>query len=501
MKSNIFLNQKFGKLSVIEKTNQRSNKGEILWKCLCDCGNFKLVNSYSLKAGFTKSCGCLNKLKIEINQRFGKLTAVDPSGNKDGYGYWNFLCDCGNSKIINISSVINGYTESCGCIKSPDLSNKIFGNLVVIRQDGVSKEGQKKWLCQCFCGKLTSVRANSLIKKNGTRSCGCLVSLKGKSKTIHFIKDKSLIDVLKEKNIPYANSLRIFKKSSEADFSNYIESFESNITNIEMIFQNKLNLIKFDKKILNNHVYRPDFQLNKDLYLNADGIYWHSEEYKDKNYHLKLRVAFESENKRIMQFYEDEIYNKWPIVESIIKNAENKTSNRIFARKTELKQILNKDAALFFNTNHLMGHHKSSKCIGLYHNDQLVCCLSYRINKKKGFAEIARFGSLIDTSVIGGFSKLLKELEKITKENSLKKIISFCDLRYATGKSYDLNGFTREKITLGWCWGNSKCERFNRLMCRASLGKTEKENALKRKWFKIYDAGQAKYVKNISTDL
>jgi hypothetical protein len=51
--------------------------------------------------------------------------------------------------------------------------------------------------------------------------------------------------------------------------------------------------------------------------------------------------------------------------------------------------------------------------------------------------------------------------------------------------------------TLGWCWGNNKNQRFNRLACKASLGKTEKENALDRKLFKIYDAGQAKYEKSV----
>ena len=61
------IGQRFGKLTVIEKTDKRSNNRFIVWKCKCDCGNICEVISSSLKNGHTKSCGCLNskgELKI-----------------------------------------------------------------------------------------------------------------------------------------------------------------------------------------------------------------------------------------------------------------------------------------------------------------------------------------------------------------------------------------------------------------------------------------------------
>lgn len=55
-----------------------------------------------------------------------------------------------------------------------DLTNKIFGKLIVIKRDTTNtKEGKPKWLCQCECGNIISVAGKDL--RNGhTKSCGCL---------------------------------------------------------------------------------------------------------------------------------------------------------------------------------------------------------------------------------------------------------------------------------------------------------------------------------------
>lgn len=57
-KTKDLLNQKFGKLLVIEKTERRYSSN-IIWKCLCECGNFTEVCGYDLQRGHTTSCGCV----------------------------------------------------------------------------------------------------------------------------------------------------------------------------------------------------------------------------------------------------------------------------------------------------------------------------------------------------------------------------------------------------------------------------------------------------------
>jgi hypothetical protein len=53
------LGGKFGRLTVIEKTDRRGSSGAVFWKCLCECGKTKDISSSCLRTGQTKSCGCL----------------------------------------------------------------------------------------------------------------------------------------------------------------------------------------------------------------------------------------------------------------------------------------------------------------------------------------------------------------------------------------------------------------------------------------------------------
>lgn len=50
-------NQKFGKLTVIKKTeNPNSKKKRTYWLCICDCGESSIVDTSSLKSGKTNQC-------------------------------------------------------------------------------------------------------------------------------------------------------------------------------------------------------------------------------------------------------------------------------------------------------------------------------------------------------------------------------------------------------------------------------------------------------------
>lgn len=51
--------QKFGKLTVVDQAPHR--KAKIMWNCICECGELTIVESYHLRHGLTKSCGCIQK--------------------------------------------------------------------------------------------------------------------------------------------------------------------------------------------------------------------------------------------------------------------------------------------------------------------------------------------------------------------------------------------------------------------------------------------------------
>ena len=128
------LNQRFGRLLVLEETQQRDNGGSIIWKCQCDCGNIVYVSSNRLrhKNKPTQSCGCLNKekaaevgknnIKDLTNQVFGKLTVITRVNSLKTKNYsktlWLCKCECGTELIVQGQSLVSGNTQSCGCIKS-----------------------------------------------------------------------------------------------------------------------------------------------------------------------------------------------------------------------------------------------------------------------------------------------------------------------------------------------------------------------------------------------
>ena len=54
--------QRFGKLVVISRgENAYGNRSQ--WLCRCDCGKETVVAAQNLRAGNTKSCGCLNRVR------------------------------------------------------------------------------------------------------------------------------------------------------------------------------------------------------------------------------------------------------------------------------------------------------------------------------------------------------------------------------------------------------------------------------------------------------
>ena len=68
--------QRFGRLTAVQRVG-KDKTNHAIWKCLCDCGNYKNVSSNSLKSGNTKSCGCLNLEKatrrlVTYNFRHGE---------------------------------------------------------------------------------------------------------------------------------------------------------------------------------------------------------------------------------------------------------------------------------------------------------------------------------------------------------------------------------------------------------------------------------------------
>lgn len=240
---------------------------------------------------------------------------------------------------------------------------------------------------------------------------------------------------------------------------------------------------------------------SQNLGIELHGLFYHKTINKEEDrysvsadYHKKKKELAEINGVRLLQFFEDEIENSLDIVKSIIKSKLNKNDYVFYAKNCEIKKVCRKERMDFLRKNHLQGPCKSFLDVGLYHENLLVSLLTFRRSKKNNkIVEISRFCNKINTTIIGGFAKLLKYSENILKTSGFEEIITYSDRRYSDGILYKNNGFIFDHFTVPdmfWVKGNARFAR------QISWGKTDEEMK-NNKYYKIYGTGHSFWKKRL----
>jgi len=267
-------------------------------------------------------------------------------------------------------------------------------------------------------------------------------------------------------------------------------------------------IIENDRNILNGKeldIFLPELNLAFEF----NGVYWHSELYKDKDYHLNKTESCLENDISLIHIWEDDWYYKQEIVKSMILNKLKKTPNRVFARKTKIKEITdNKIIRSFLNDNHIQGFVGSSVKLGLFYENELVSLMTFgkkrkfmNSNSKEGEYELLRFCNKLNTNIIGGASKLFKYFERNYPYN---EIITYADRSHSNGNLYSVLGFDFiSKTPPGYVYYDSKMQKFNRFNFRKDIlvkegfdpNKTEVEIMNERGYFRVFNSGNLKYKK------
>ena len=229
-----------------------------------------------------------------------------------------------------------------------------------------------------------------------------------------------------------------------------------------------------------------------------NGLYWHSEEREGKTYHFDKTNSCREQDIQLFHIFSDEWREKQEIIESMIRQRIGKSNERIFARKCVARIVPRTDSKTFFNKTHISGNTPSKITFGLYHHDTLVMALSLRTSfhrkyREAKMIEIARLSSELDTIVVGGLSKLLKQAKKWARQEKYNGILTYADRRFGEGKGYLKTGFTLIGETKADYWYTDGRTRFNRFTYRAQPNKPEKEVAKEAGVFKIYGCGSNIY--------
>ena len=232
------------------------------------------------------------------------------------------------------------------------------------------------------------------------------------------------------------------------------------------------------------------------LAIEINGEYWHSDEYKDKNYHISKQIECESRKIHLMQFFAHEIDGRWEHIQNIIKTHLKLNNKSIYARKTYIQHIDKKTTKEFLDSNHLHGHISCSLSIGLFHDGNLVSVATFgkpRFNKNYDL-ELFRFCSLKGVNVVGGLSKIISYISK--HEN--KSLITYSHRRIFSGQGYINSGFKLLKhTTVGYFWFSDKhgiISRYNTQKHKLNTKLTENEYMRLAGFMKIYDCGQSVFV-------
>ena len=178
-----------------------------------------------------------------------------------------------------------------------------------------------------------------------------------------------------------------------------------------------------------------------------NGEYWHNSDRVGKTYHKDKTVSCEEKGVQLLHIWAYDWINKQEIVKSIIRSKLG-MSNVLYARKCHVKVISNTNVRDFFNTTHLKGHRNASLTFALMLDNEIVMAMSFSRHREYEW-ELIRVASKLNTTVVGGMSKLLSAFRKYTNANS---VMSYVDCDISIGKSYYTCGFELIKTTEPSYW-------------------------------------------------
>lgn len=125
-----------------------------------------------------------NQLINELGNRYGLLTVIGSTKDKNNKTVWVCQCDCGNIKILRGHDLRKGNNKTCGkgCplkykynSKFKDITGQKFGKLTVLSFKEINSHHQSVWHCKCDCGNECDI-IGCRMTEGIIQSCGCLTS-------------------------------------------------------------------------------------------------------------------------------------------------------------------------------------------------------------------------------------------------------------------------------------------------------------------------------------
>lgn len=485
-------------LRVIKKSNKKDKWGKFLYECEFIKYPYKI---YALRNHI--QLGKVNNPQIEQVEFIEKIWPQHCGDSlriieRSGKGW-----KCEFIKFPYAVVAMKGHILA-GCVLNPQIEQENFVNKIWTQNCGdfikVIKKSSKKvnkdilWECE-FINYPAKVTAKKDHIINGLVDNPDL-PYKSKETLIKFIKDnfgsrKPTINELASKM--KMSPSRIGKSINEfnlRDKISYYENYEEAslrifISQFIEVYPEEYYISDKEGKYYGIDVYIP----SKKIGFEFNGTYWHSELFKDSQYHQKKSLAAAEQGIQLFHIWEYEWCDpvKRPIIENLIKSKLGIFNQKIGASKCKVVELSYKKYADFCNENHIQGEAGAKVKLGLTYQGKLIQVMSFGVPR---FAdsiewEIIRECSKSDYIVLGGKEKLWNHFIKHYKPQS---VISYCDYSKFNGTSYLKLGFKKVRLNKpGFVWYDEKSRN-------VYWRNPYKHKEYKNKYIKVWDSGQLVFV-------
>jgi hypothetical protein len=307
------------------------------------------------------------------------------------------------------------------------------------------------------------------------------------------------------------NNLATFNKSNlkfNLTCNQHINSAGISYSEIEIgDFLTELN-INFHRNDRKQIIKELDIYINeKKIAIEYNGLYWHNDEHLQKNYHYNKWKLCNEKGIKLITIWEDDWNFKQDLVKSMIKNQLGLNENKIYARKTIIKEVSAKESKEFLENNHIQGNCQSSIRLGLFYKGELVSLMTFgkrrmvlKAISSKNQYELLRFCNKQNTIVVGGASKLFKYF--VDNYNPFE-IVSYANLDISNGTLYYTLGFINKGHTgVNYWWVKDKRYHRSNFMKHKLIAEganpnlTENEIMREKGYKKIYGTGNLRFIWN-----
>lgn len=231
-----------------------------------------------------------------------------------------------------------------------------------------------------------------------------------------------------------------------------------------------------------------------------NGLYFHSDVFKDKNYHLEKSKLCWDKDIQLIHVWEDEN------VEIVLRMLSHKLGvskqRRVSGSKTKVSEITGPEASAFLNENHIQGRASGSYYLGLREKKSGELVAVMVLKRTGNVLSLERYAT--SAVVMGGQSKLLSWVDKNIEYTQM---VTFADLSISDGSLYEKTGWTKDKVLAPdyrYVVDGKRIHKFNYRLKRFrddpklkfEEGMSESQLAKLNGIPKIYDCGKIRYTRS-----